>query len=116
MNPATSKTAKLLRKNLTREERRLWQQLRNGKMGGLKFRRQQAFDQYILDFFCAERRVAIELDGGQHGSHEQLAEDAERDSYLASQGVKTIRIWNRAVRENLQGVLEQIAMELGLKS
>lgn len=110
MKKASVQTARLLRKQSTAEERRLWQHLRNQKMGGMKFRRQHPFGPYLLDFLCAEKKVNIELDGGQHGGPEQRKQDEDRDAFLVSQGVKTVRIWN------LEGVLEQIAMELGLKN
>jgi very-short-patch-repair endonuclease len=105
----------MLRRNSTPEERRLWSHLRDQQLGGLKFRRQQPFEGYVLDFFCPEKRVDIELDGGEHASPEQRRKDEERDAFLASHGVRTIRFWNRFIRENLNGVLDQLASELGLE-
>jgi very-short-patch-repair endonuclease len=113
---ASAQTARLLRKVATPEERKLWQQLRNQKMGGLKFRRQHPCGSYVLDFYCIEKQVNIELDGKQHTDPEQRKQDEVRDEFLASQGITTIRIWNRAIRENLEDVLEQIATQLGLKT
>jgi len=114
MKNASVHTARLLRRVSTPEERRVWQQLRGEKMGGLKFRRQHPFGKYVLDFYCVEKRVNIELDGGQHGNPENVTKDNERDLFLISKGVKTICVWNRSVRGNLPGVIVQIATELGI--
>jgi hypothetical protein len=81
-------------------------------MCGCKFRRQQPFDRYVLDFFCAERRLAVELDGREHGETSAQVHDRERDEYLRGQGVRLLRFWNFQLRENLEGVLERIRMEV----
>jgi very-short-patch-repair endonuclease len=75
------------------------------QMGGLKFRRQQPIDHYIVDFVCFENRLIIEIDGGQHAENEK---DLERDKYLAENGFKVLRFWNNEVFTNIEGVLEVI--------
>ena len=93
-----------LRKRSTNAEKLLWKHLRQKQIEGLKFRRQQAIDNYIVDFVCFENRLVIEIDGGQHSEEK----DKERDSYLKKQGFRVIRFWNNEVLNNVQGVLEVI--------
>jgi len=95
-----------LRNNPTDVERLLWQHLRKRQMLGLKFRRQQPVDNYIVDFICLENKLVIEVDGGQHSSQQE--EDRERDRDLERSGFKVLRFWNNEVLENMEGVLEKI--------
>jgi len=73
-------------------------------MNGLKFRRQVEIDGYIADFLCPERRLIVEVDGGQHTPER----DARRTAHLESQGFRAIRFWNNDVLENLDGVWTRI--------
>lgn len=98
--------ARNLRKEPTDTENLLWKHLRRRQLTGLKFRRQQPIDNYIVDFVCFEKRVIIEVDGGQHA--EQRREDIERDNYLRKNGFKVIRFWNNEVLQNIESVLEMI--------
>ncbi len=93
--------ARQLRKNLTDTERLLWQLLRAGRFAGSKFKRQQPLGGYIVDFFCFESRLIIELDGGQHADQEEA--DKIRDQWLKSQGFQVLRFWNNEVLTNLEG-------------
>jgi len=101
-----TKTAKSLRKNATRVETILWSQLRARQIEGTKFRRQQPIDEFVVDFVCFEKKLIIELDGGQHA--QARAEDRERDNRLSEKGYTVLRFWNNEVLENLPGVLEVI--------
>jgi len=101
--------ARELRRNLTDAESLLWRELRMRTLG-VKFRRQVPIGSYIVDFACLQRRLIIELDGGQHL---ESAADAERDRWLRTQGFRVLRFWNNDVFRNLQGVLETIAGHLG---
>ena len=74
------------------------------QMEGLKFRRQQPIDNYIVDFICFENRIIIEVDGGQHADENN--KDRERDSYLQQFGFKVLRFWNNDVLQNTNEVLE----------
>ncbi len=94
--------ARDLRKNPTEAERLLWQHLRRRQLGGFRFRRQHAIGPNILDFYCFEERVAIEVDGGQHSR--QAAYDAERTSFLESEGVHVLRFWNNQVLGEVEAV------------
>ena len=101
--------ARRLRKNSTDVERKLWYRLRRDQLNGLSFRRQHPVGPYILDFYCASLRFAVELDGGQHNSEPQRRKDDRRTRWLESNGIKVLRFWNNDVTGNLLGVLEEIA-------
>jgi very-short-patch-repair endonuclease len=96
-----------LRKNYTDAELFLWTKLRYRQLG-VKFRRQHSIGPYVLDFYCPEKRLAIELDGGQHNSEEIKIYDDERTIYLRSFGVKVLRFWNNDVLKSSKEVLEVI--------
>ena len=104
--------ARHLRQSMTDAERRLWQELRAHRFGKLKFKRQQPFGQYVLDFVCFEKKVVIELDGGQHA--EAVSYDAKRDDHLRNEGFLVLRFWNNDVLNNRSGVLEAIAAACGI--
>ena len=99
---------------MTDAERKLWREIRNRKAGGIKFRRQQCFGPYILDFYTAEKQVCIEVDGGGHKQFDNIERDQERDAFLRQQGIKTVRFWNQEVLNDLDLVLWRIKKELGL--
>jgi very-short-patch-repair endonuclease len=101
--------AKHLRTNQTDVERLLWHQLRNRGLLGEKFRRQHIISPYIVDFVCFEKKLIVELDGGQHA--ERQAYDESRTSFLNSQGFRAVRFWNTDVLMNMEGVL-QVMSEL----
>jgi very-short-patch-repair endonuclease len=90
---------------MTDAERRLWSALRGHRLDGLSFRRQTPIGRVIVDFVCHERRLVIEVDGGQHAEN---ARDIERDRWLASKGYRVLRFWNNDVLRNRSGVLEMI--------
>ncbi len=98
-----------LRKNLTEAERLLWKNLRLRQIEGYKFRRQQPIGEYIVDFVCFEKKLVIEVDGGQHCQNQS---DSVRDEWLNSQGFGILRFWNNDVLENLDGVAQKIKERL----
>lgn len=104
-NSKTRTYAIELRKELTPAERKLWAYIRNDKLG-VKFRRQHAMGNYIVDFCAPRRKLIIELDGSQH--LEQAEYDAERTAFLESKGYKVIRFWNNDVMNNIDSVLNVI--------
>ena len=103
--------ARELRHDQTDAERRLWQKLRAKQLGGYKFRRQYPVAGYVLDFYCHELRLAIELDGSQHMA--AVAKDAERTAALAGQGIKVLRFWNNQVLVETEAVLVVIWQVIG---
>ena len=97
--------ARRLRREQTRAERALWQILRGRQLGGLKFRRQVPVGPYIADFYCAEARLVVEVDGGQHADNRR---DARRDTWMAGQGLTVLRFWNPEILGNPDGVGQSI--------
>ncbi|MDO8289616.1 MAG: DUF559 domain-containing protein [Parvibaculum sp.] len=100
-----------MRRNMTEAEFRLWLHLRNGALG-FHFRRQHPLGPYITDFACLERRLIVEVDGGQHSLPTELAHDAKRTQWLNEAGFRVIRFWNNDVVNNIEGVVELIVEEL----
>ena len=100
------KRAISLRKRSTEAEKLLWQHLRSRQLEGLKFRRQQPIDNYIVAFVCLEKRIIIEVDGGQHAV--EKGKDIKRDDYLEKNGFRVLRFWNNDVLTNINGTLEII--------
>lgn len=92
--------ARALRKNPTEAERALWRHLRLRQLDEHKFRRQQPVGSYIVDFICIEKRLVVELDGGQHS--EQVASDAERTAWLEGEGFRVLRFWNHEVLKDIE--------------
>ena len=103
---ASPKTARRLRRNQTDAERILWFRLRDRRLNGWKFRRQFPVDHYVVDFFCADAHLIIELDGGQHAVRTDA--DAQRTKVLEAMGYMVLRYWNNDVMQNIDGVLEDV--------
>jgi very-short-patch-repair endonuclease len=97
-----------LRKESTEAEQILWKFLRNRKLHGLKFRRQYQAGKFILDFYCAEKKLCIEVDGGIHQEPIQKERDVERSAELGLAGIKVIRFKNEEIRKNIGEVLKRI--------
>jgi very-short-patch-repair endonuclease len=108
---ASPQTARRLRRDQTDAERVLWFRLRDRRFNGWKFRRQFPIDRFVVDFFCADAHLIIELDGGQHAV--RAAADLERTKILEAMGYLVIRFWNNDVIKNIDGVLEEIDTALG---
>ena len=97
-HPKTTSLARSLRERETWGERLMWSWLRDKRFSEYKFRRQHPVGPHFLDFFCSEAKLNIEVDGSQHGLPEHQLADAERDAFLAAQGIKTLRFWNGRLR------------------
>jgi len=100
--------ARRLRKQTTKAERKLWSVLRRDQLEALHFRRQHPIGLYVLDFYCPQIRMALELDGGQHGFDAMRGRDQRRTKWLAAKGITVLRFWNNEVIENLEGVWTEI--------
>lgn len=100
--------ARQLRRPLTPTERLLWQQLRDRHLDGLKFRRQHPVGPFVLDFYCEDLRLAIEVDGGVHSTEEQARRDAERQAVLEKMGIRFIRIPAADIEANLEAAVAQL--------
>jgi very-short-patch-repair endonuclease len=106
--------AKRLRRQQTDSERILWFCLRGRRLAGWKFKRQVPIDSFIVDFVCADAKLIVELDGGQHAL--RTHQDEERTRALEAMGYLVLRSWNNDVMRNLDGVLEEILNTLNRHS
>lgn len=100
--------AKSMRHSATDAEQVMWQILRAKRFMNLKFRRQYVIEPYIVDFYCHEIGLVIEVDGGQHGTDDAIEYDAERTKYLEALGLKVVRYWNHEVLIRTDVVLEDL--------
>ena len=112
-NKALVDVGRMLRKNMTKEERHLWYDFLRGY--SVRFIRQKIIGNYIVDFYCAKANLVVELDGAQHYDEQGIRKDMERTKYLEAQGLKVMRIPNNEVNNNFRGVCEFIDDEV-LKS
>ncbi|WP_313483914.1 endonuclease domain-containing protein [Acinetobacter variabilis] len=111
--------AKFMRHTATDAEHLMWQILRAKRFMNLKFRRQHVIEPYIVDFYCHEIGLVIELDGGQHGTVDAIEYDAERTKFLETLGLRVVRYWNHDVLREIDSVLEDlwnVCLELNSKS
>ncbi|WP_439364635.1 endonuclease domain-containing protein [Bradyrhizobium sp. DASA03005] len=108
-NEKSIRLARQLRVNQTGAETVLWNRIRSRRIDGHKFVRQEPIIGYICDFVCREKRLVVEVDGGQHN---ESAADAIRDERLREKGYKVLRFWNNDVLGNIEGVLTIIQTEL----
>ncbi len=106
--PKTIKRAKELRRNLTLPEVILWRELRGRKLDGARFRRQHPIGPFILDFYCDEAKLAVEVDGNSHQLPAQAQHDRRRTAWLEARGVAVLRVYARDVLENLEGAVSMI--------
>jgi very-short-patch-repair endonuclease len=107
-DPALLQRAREMRREPTEPERRLWQKVRRKQLDGYKFRRQHPIGRFILDFYCHEARLVVELDGESHAFQEEY--DAARTEWLKAQGLRVLRFPNQVVMKNMEGVLAAILM------
>ena len=105
--------AKAMRHIATDAEKKLWRLLRSRQLDAAKFRRQVPIEDYIVDFACHEKRLIVEVDGGQHADN---AKDIARDKRLVAAGYRVLRFWNNDVLSNPNGVLEAILAEISSDS
>ncbi len=99
--------SKILRKQMTPWEVKLWYYLRGHRFYGLKFKRQVPMADWVVDFSCQEKRLVIELDGGQHTSPEVLQKDKLKQNFFENNGYKVLRFWNSDIDKNIQGFWKQ---------
>ena len=105
-NPALTGNAKALRKSMTKEERHLWYDFLRDYP--IRILRQKVIDCYIVDFYCHQAKLVVELDGSQHYDEENKKKDMARTIWLESRGLEVLRIPNNEISENFRGVCEYI--------
>ncbi len=110
--PMANERARALRKDMSDAEWTLWQAIRRGQIDGFRFRRQHPIGTYIADFVCLEKRLIIEVDGGQHTEEAQIEHDANRTDWLEARGFHVLRCWTNDVTQNMSGVLDMIWLAL----
>ena len=106
--PEARALAQRLRQALTLPEGLLWKALKARRQEGLHFRRQHPLGPYVLDFYCAQARLCVEVDGDSHGAADRPERDAARDRWLASKGIETLRLRAGLVLEDLDAALSMI--------
>ncbi len=107
MKPSIER-ARDLRRKMTHAETIFWSRVRNRGLGGLKIKRQVPIGKYVVDFCVEDAKLAIEIDGEQHGFDRNVGHDAARDAFLRGDGYMVIRFWNTQIYKNLIDVLDQV--------
>lgn len=108
----TISRARNLRQNPTNAEQLAWKLLRNRAALGVKFRRQHPVGNYVVDFYCPERQLAIELDGSVHSQPSQARRDEHKQQFLQQQGIQVLRIANGWVLEDPEGFIKKVLASL----
>ena len=111
-NTKLKKYSQELRKNMTEAEKLLWSKLRRKQLKDSQFYRQRIIGNYIVDFYCPKTKLIVELDGGQHYNEGENRKDRIRDDYMKKLGMRILRVSDREVFENLNGVIERIYEDL----
>jgi very-short-patch-repair endonuclease len=106
--PKQKRLRKHLRNAATDAERLLWSSLKGSQLLGYKFRRQQGIGQYVVDFYCPAKKVAIEIDGATHWTEQEQTRDRERQCYIEALGIRVLRFTNNDIYTNKDGVLNMI--------
>ena len=113
--PSVYENAKELRQVQTKSEEILWKYLRNRKLMNLKFRRQHPFENFVLDFYCHERKLCIEADGNIHNSKENIEYDNNRTRILKENGITVMRFANHEITDSIGAVLNRITEYLNIQ-
>ena len=111
-NPKSLERARTLRKDDTEAERRLWEAIRNRRLGKFKFVRQLSVGPYIADFACRDCKLIVEVDGATHGTEAEVSHDERRSAYLHEHGYRILRFWNDDVFKGLPDVCDAILLAL----
>ena len=107
-HPSLGERRRTLRAGLTPAEAALWRVLQRSQLQGRKFRRQHSIGPYVVDFYCPNERLVIELEGSAHDSEQTALRDEARERFLSAAGVTVLRVENRNVFKNPEGVLDLI--------
>ena len=99
---------RFLRNNLPNAEVMIWSRLKGRQLLGYKFRRQYSVDRYVVDFYCPELKLAVEIDGDSHFQNSAVDSDRHRQAFIESFGIRFLRFTNEDVIKNLDGVIEAV--------
>ena len=110
--PFNKELRQQLRRDSTSCERILWRKLSKKQIDGFRFRRQHGFDIYVMDFYCPQAKLCIEVDGEVHDSLEKRKKDAERTAFLNQCGIKVVRFKNEEIENNIDDVVHKIRLAL----
>ncbi len=105
-------TRRALRNSMPPAEVILWERLQRRQVAGAKFRRQHSVEKFVLDFYCPEVRLAIELDGSSHDGEEAAQRDESRQEFIESYGIVFLRFSNQEIYQNIQGIVETIEIKV----
>ena len=105
-NPRLKQIARTLRKNMTLSEVLLWQQIKDKQLLGYDFHRQKPIDEYVVDYYCPKLKLVLEIDGDSHDGKEEA--DRIRQEKLESLGLTVLRFWDTDVKNNVDGIVEQL--------
>lgn len=111
-NKGLKQARRRLRRKMTEAESILWSKIRNRQLGGRKFRRQYSIGTFIVDFYCPEAELVIEIDGGHHAESRQADYDQTRTKYFNFLGIKVVRYWNSDVLENIDGICNDLLIKV----
>jgi very-short-patch-repair endonuclease len=111
-NKTLKEYSRRLRKEMTDAERLLWSKIRGKQLKGYQFYRQKPIGKFIVDFYCPNANLVLELDGGQHYTEDGITKDRRRDNFMRSIGLRVLRFSDREVFENIEGVIEKIGENL----
>jgi very-short-patch-repair endonuclease len=111
-NSNLKKTGRKLRNNLTDAEKILWSKIRKRQIKNYQFLRQRPIGNYVVDFYCKEAKLVIEVDGGQHFEDKNIKNDELKEDFLKKQGLKIMRFTNLDILKNIENVLEKIYREI----
>ena len=111
-NPKLKPQARFLRKTMTEAEKLLWSHIRKKQLKEVQFHRQRIIGDYIVDFYCHQARLAIEVDGRQHLEDDVAGQDRIRDDYLNTIGIQVLRFSNHEILNNIEDVLKRILGKL----
>jgi len=114
VNEKNRRNAKAMRRVMTDDELKLWNEIRAHRLMGLGFRRQVPIAGYIIDFACPAKRLIVEVDGSQHGEDENAGKDAVRTARLEQDGWTVLRFWNDDVIRDIEAICDHIVVAAGL--
>lgn len=113
-SPGIFERAKMLRQNMTKQEKMLWEEVRGNRIMGLRFKAQHPISTFIADFYCHKIKLVVEIDGDSHNSLDQKSYDEGRNDEMLQLGITTLRFSNEDIETRLREVLSQLTLKCKL--